>query len=151
MALARWICKIPRNLRVRNRSSNNYLLDEQSFRVELARERMRVDRNGSPLAILVIELPATRADSDDFAYLAQVLAGRLRTTDTAGFLPQGSVGVLLPDTPPSGAWKVASDVCELYPIGDERPNCQVIAYPEEVAQRRDADSERNGQCLPETA
>jgi lipopolysaccharide/colanic/teichoic acid biosynthesis glycosyltransferase len=113
--------------------------------MELARERMRVDRNGSPLALLIIDLPAKHTTKHDFEFLAKVLAGRLRITDTAGFLPQRRVGVLLPDTPPSGAWKVASDVCEVYPVGDERPSCQVITYPDDADLRRDVDAERNGQ------
>jgi lipopolysaccharide/colanic/teichoic acid biosynthesis glycosyltransferase len=92
---------------------------------------MRTDRNGSPLAILIIELPADRATPDDIEFLARVLSERLRITDTAGLIAERCVGVLLPDTSKAGAWKVASDVCSVYPTGHDRPNCEVFVYPED--------------------
>ncbi|MGD9632899.1 MAG: sugar transferase [Pirellulales bacterium] len=52
-------------------------------------------------------------------------------TDTAGFLADGRIGVLLPETPQAGAWKVASDVCDCYRVGKERPNCEVYVYPDD--------------------
>src|SRR3954464_15157114 len=81
------------------------ILDEKTFHYELFRERMRVDRNESPLAILIIELPADRATPRDLDFLGRVLLRRLRITDTIWFLSGRRVGVLLPDTPKSGAWK----------------------------------------------
>ena len=42
----------------------------------------------------------------------------------------GRVGVLLPDTDEAGAWKVASDVCDAYDLGNHRPDCQVHLYPD---------------------
>jgi lipopolysaccharide/colanic/teichoic acid biosynthesis glycosyltransferase len=84
-----------------------------------------------PLAILIIELPEDRRSDRDFAFLGKILRRRLRITDTGGYLPDGRVGVLLPDTPKAGAWKVASDVCDHYPPGHERPDCEVFMYPDE--------------------
>ena len=37
----------------------------------------------------------------------------------------------------SGAWKVASDICSVYPVGHDRPNCEVFVYPEDPTSRRD--------------
>jgi lipopolysaccharide/colanic/teichoic acid biosynthesis glycosyltransferase len=107
-------------------------LDERRFRFEVARERMRTDRNGSPFAILMIELAANRSTASDVEFLGRVLSERLRITDTAGILALRSIGVLLPDTSKSGAWKVASDVCAVYPLGHDRPDCEVFTYPEQV-------------------
>lgn len=121
---------------------SRFLLNESDFRHEAVRERVRADRNRLPLAILVIELPSDRATSRDFAFLAKLLRRRLRITDTAGYLSGGRVGVLLPDTPKAGAWKVASDVCDFYPVGDERPNCEVYIYPDESAPPRDEPQRR---------
>jgi hypothetical protein len=106
-----------------------YLLEENIFRVEAARERVRADRSSTPLAILVIELPSGRSTRHDFLYLSGVLERRLRITDTAGMMPEQRVGVLLPDTPFEGAWKVASDICDVYPVGHDRPGCEVYVYP----------------------
>jgi lipopolysaccharide/colanic/teichoic acid biosynthesis glycosyltransferase len=77
----------------------------------------------------MIELPPGRATARDFDFLGRVLVDRLRITDTAGLISPRCVGVLLPDTSKSGAWKVASDICDVYPLGNERPDCDVYVYP----------------------
>jgi lipopolysaccharide/colanic/teichoic acid biosynthesis glycosyltransferase len=152
MALPLWVRKLSVKLRFRNSRGNSFYLDEKRFRFEVARERMRVDRNGSPLAVLTIELPSDRATPRDFDFLGRVLTRRLRITDTIGCLSNGIVGVLLPDTSKSGAWKVASDICAFYPVGHDRPNCDVIVYPDERPQRQDGeamlDLEPSGDGLP---
>jgi len=136
MAFSRWIRRLlPRCFRVAV-PGDGLFLDEKQFRYELARERMRVDRNHSCLAVLTIELPPDRASSEDYAFLGRLLLRRLRITDTIGVLTDRRVGVLLPDTPKSGAWKVADDICSVYPVGHDRPSCEVIVYPDE-AQRRE--------------
>jgi lipopolysaccharide/colanic/teichoic acid biosynthesis glycosyltransferase len=45
--------------------------------------------------------------------------------------------VLLPDTSNSGAWKVASDICAFYPVGHDRPDCEVYVYPDETPPRHE--------------
>jgi lipopolysaccharide/colanic/teichoic acid biosynthesis glycosyltransferase len=131
MALPSWVRRIFTTLRSASFRGNGLYLDEKSFRFELARERVRVDRNASPLAVLTIELPSDRATSRDFDFLGRLLVRRLRITDTVGFLAHRVVGVLLPDTSKSGAWKVASDICAFYAVGHDRPNCEVYVYPDE--------------------
>jgi lipopolysaccharide/colanic/teichoic acid biosynthesis glycosyltransferase len=130
MVLPRWLrdarCRITRNKTARNR----FLLNDHDLRMEAVRERIRADRSGSPLSILVIDLPADRALNRDYDFLARLLDRRLRVTDTAGRLSDGRVAALLPDTPETGAWKVASDICDFYPVGHERPSCEVYVYPE---------------------
>src|SRR5262245_21040502 len=78
---------------------SRFLLNVHVFRLEAARERVRADRSSLPLSILVIELPPDRTSMRDFAYLSRLLGRRLRITDTAGYLLDGRVAVLLPDTP----------------------------------------------------
>ena len=139
MPLASGLRSVSNRIRRQWRAGNDYFLNEERFRYEASRERMRVDRNGSPLAILVIELPTDRSAALDFQFLAQLLANRLRLTDTAGFISGSRVGVLLPDTPKSGGWKVASDICGVYPLGHDRPNCEVYVYPDDEAAWTDGD------------
>jgi lipopolysaccharide/colanic/teichoic acid biosynthesis glycosyltransferase len=150
MILATWLRQLPSRLRVwsRPQHGNGVFLDEQQFRYEVARERMRTDRNRSPLAILIIELPANRSTAKDFAFLGRLLAERLRITDTVGLISARSLGVLLPDTAKSGAWKVASDVCSVYPPGHDRPDCEVLMYPEDG--ERDFEDTENGGRSSET-
>lgn len=142
MAFASWLRSLPLILRPKGSSHNRLFLDAASFRFELARERMRVDRNGSPMAVLAIELPADRAAESDFKFLGRVLKSRLRITDTVGHLSERQVGALLTDTSKSGAWKVASDICSVYPVGHDRPNCDVFMYPDDSTTRRDGSPQR---------
>ena len=90
---------------------------------------MRVDRNGSVLSLLLIRLPYVNSAGPHVEFLARLLEGRLRVTDSPGLLEDGRIGVLLPDTSPEGAWKVATDISEVYPPGPERPECDVLVYP----------------------
>jgi lipopolysaccharide/colanic/teichoic acid biosynthesis glycosyltransferase len=147
MVLPAWLRRANAKVFRTRATSNGMLLCEHDFRLEAARERVRADRNQLPLAILVIELPAGRSSSRDLAYLSRILQRRLRITDTAGSLGQGRVGVLLPDTPKAGAWKVASDVCDLYPVGRERPNCEVFMYPDESTPPVDGRPQRQEQPI----
>jgi lipopolysaccharide/colanic/teichoic acid biosynthesis glycosyltransferase len=141
MAFAIWLRALSATIWPGSNRGNALFLDEKSLRFELARERMRVDRNRSPLAVLTIELPADRATQADFDFLARVLVRRLRITDTFGFIAERKVAALLPDTSEAGAWKVASDVCSVYPVGHERPDCKVFIYPEDPTSRRDRTSD----------
>ncbi len=113
----------------RNAPDNDFLLSHHDFRFAADCERMRVDRNGSVLSLLFVRLPAHKSADADVAFLSRVLEGRLRVTDTPGLLDDGRIAVLLPDTSADGAWKVATDVSEVYPPGPERPECDVLVYP----------------------
>jgi lipopolysaccharide/colanic/teichoic acid biosynthesis glycosyltransferase len=110
-------------------NSHDFLLSHRDFRFAAECERMRVDRNGSVLSLLLIRLPRAKATIADVEFLSRVLEGRLRVTDSPGFLEDGRIGVLLPDTSPEGAWKVATDISEVYPPGPDRPQCDVLEYP----------------------
>ena len=113
----------------RNAPQSDYLLNDRDFRFSAECERMRVDRNGSVLSMLLIRLAPPHDAPGDVAFLARVLEGRLRITDTPGRLDDGRIAVLLPDTDADGAWKVATDLSEVYPPGPERPECEVLVYP----------------------
>jgi len=106
-----------------------FLLNDEEFRFAAQCERMRVDRNGSVLSLLLITLPKPDVDQPGIEFLAKLLEGRLRTTDTPGLLADGRVAVLLPDTSSEGAWKVAADISEVFPPGPTRPECDVRVYP----------------------
>lgn len=133
MALLPWLRKARIKFTGSGKTKDCFPMDAQAFRREATRERLRADRSNTPLAILVIELPAERRQSRDLSFLCNVLSERLRITDTAGQLSDGRVAVLFPDTRKDGAWKVASDICDHYPLGYERPDCEVFLYPDENA------------------
>ncbi len=111
----------------RNAVHGDFLLNDEDFRFVADCERMRVDRNGSVLSLLLVRLQYQ--NPDDLSFFARILEGRIRITDTPGLLADGRVAVLLPDTKAAGAWKVAEDVSEVYPPGPGRPECDVLEYP----------------------
>lgn len=113
----------------RSAPAPSFLLNDEEFRFAADCERMRVDRNGSVLSLLIIRLSRGHAATADVAFMARLLEGRLRLTDTPGELSDGRIAVLLPDTPSEGAWKVATDLSEVYPPGPTRPECDVLVYP----------------------
>ena len=114
-------------LRWRRSPVNDFLLDDQDFRFAADCERMRVDRNGSVLSLLLVRLHEQKPE--DIAFFSRLLEGRLRVTDTPGRLDDGRIAILLPDTLAEGAWKVAADISEVYPLGPGRPECEVLVYP----------------------
>ncbi|BBO33000.1 sugar transferase [Lacipirellula parvula] len=124
----------------RSAPAPSFLLNDEEFRFAADCERMRVDRNGSVLSLLLIRLPRGHAATTDVTFMARLLEGRLRLTDTPGELSDGRIAVLLPDTPSEGAWKVATDLSEVYPPGPARPECDVLVYPPH-RKLRDDDSE----------
>ncbi|HEX5471926.1 MAG TPA: sugar transferase [Lacipirellulaceae bacterium] len=142
MAFAIWLRALSATIWPARSRGNGLFLDEKCFRFEMARERMRVDRNRSPLAVLTIELPIDRATPADFDFLGRTLIRRLRITDTIGCITDRKIGVLLPDTTAAGAWKVASDICSVYPVGHDRPNCEVFVYPEDQSSKREGAAQR---------
>jgi len=112
----------------RRTPANDFLLSDVDFRFAADCERMRVDRNGSALSLLLVRLHQQQSADEDIAFFARVLEGRLRVTDTPGQLKDGRVAILLPDTSAAGAWKVAADISEVYPPGPARPECEVLVY-----------------------
>ena len=149
MVVRRWFRKAAAQVVRRKTPSYGSLLSVQDFRRQAARERVRADRSCMPFSILAIELPGDRSTPRDFVFLARVLDRRLRITDTSGFLEDNRVAVLLPETPKAGAWKVASDICDLYPVGRERPSCEVYVYPEESGPQADERQEREARVPSE--
>lgn len=130
MTLSLWLQKITnRHLRLEPERTPYLLCSKKFYRIACT-ERARADRSGRELSCLLIQLPHDARRSKDVSYLGSLLRDRLRLTDFAGLLPDGRVGVLLPDTSESGAWKVASDVLEVYPSGTLRPDCEVVVYPD---------------------
>ncbi len=130
------------------REMTSYLLAANQFEMASVAERMRVDRNGSLVSLLLIELSKSYDSQSDLEKLVSYMVDRLRITDTVGYLKDGRIGVLLPDTPASGAWKVAADLCELFPPGERRPDCEVFSYPESPQQRHQETPDSETEKLP---
>lgn len=136
-----------------NRKTNlvEYFLTSDRFEIAAAAERMRVDRNGSLVSMLLIRLSPKSSTPEELAKLQTFVAERLRLTDTVGWLQDGRLGILLPDTDPSGAWKVAADLCEFFPAGETRPDCEVVVYPDRTSGPSSSDDQpQDGKLIAKT-
>ncbi len=95
----------------------------------LQRERARTDRGGSAFSLLTFTAGHKSLQHETIKLLAGIFRSRLRLTDDAGWLDSRRIGVLLPDTDVSGAWKVADDVCRRLPQDGPIPQCKAYFYP----------------------
>ena len=105
------------------------LLAPNQVRRLLDVERVRADRTGEVLSLVVFTPRTDAATSATSAILARELRTRLRITDHAGWLDDQIVCAVLPFTPAAGAWKVADDLCLLFPEDVPPPICTVYTYP----------------------
>jgi lipopolysaccharide/colanic/teichoic acid biosynthesis glycosyltransferase len=95
----------------------------------LDRERARADRTGAPLSVIAFAVRGEAVEHVAVAWLAKILASRLRATDVAGWLGDGRVCAVLPATLPAGAARVVKDVRLNFPAHLPLPLCMVYSYP----------------------
>lgn len=89
---------------------------------------MRSDRGDSIFSLLTFS-SAAQLSADELAKLDRVFSARIRTTDDAGILAADRVGILLPETPPAGAWRLAADLLERLPKELRELKPDVYTYP----------------------
>lgn len=107
---------------------HGFLHSVERMRAILERERMRADRGNSSFALATFTFPAP-CDDSTLTAIARILAERLRATDDAGVMSPRRVGIVLPETPAAGAWRLAEQICDLLPAAMPRPECDVYVYP----------------------
>lgn len=103
-----------------------------AFAQALEIERRRADRDNSGFSLLTITPVKTKSVHAAYSCLAGILQRRLRLTDMTGWLDDRRIGVIFPNTPAEGAWRVADDVCAQFPKSLPLPLCTVLLYPSDV-------------------
>jgi lipopolysaccharide/colanic/teichoic acid biosynthesis glycosyltransferase len=127
--LSRYLPRIGALVANRPRDPLRGLQAIEQFQRTLRRERARTDRSGDAFSLLTLTARERRTREETFDFLADLLKDRLRLTDEAGWMSRRAVGVVLPNTPASGAWKVADDLCLAFPDALAPPLCAVYTYP----------------------
>jgi lipopolysaccharide/colanic/teichoic acid biosynthesis glycosyltransferase len=110
-------------------SPSHRILGMDDFQLALEKERLRSDRNGSCFCLVTLELRHDESLERDLEAIGDVLCNRLRRTDEIGKIRSSIFGLLLPETPVQGAWKVVDDIIELLPLKIDPPHCSVYSYP----------------------
>jgi lipopolysaccharide/colanic/teichoic acid biosynthesis glycosyltransferase len=98
------------------------------FRTIVDREKARVDRNNHMFCLLSLSM-----DDDGNRMrvnaLVRTASKRLRKTDVIGWIDEHRIGIILPDTPPTGARTVGSSICRSLESDVWHPSWDVYVYP----------------------
>jgi lipopolysaccharide/colanic/teichoic acid biosynthesis glycosyltransferase len=110
-------------------SGPDKLLSVNRLMFFLERARFQANRNGTPFCLLAFSISPRDCNGKAAFVLASILHERLRITDDTGYLEDGRIGVILPDTPEFGGQVVARDVCHKYRTAGGAVACEVYVYP----------------------
>ena len=100
----------------------------EEFRAILERERTRSDRSGNRFSLVVFDAEIFETQETNEHFLIKVLYTRIRPTDEVGWFDKAKVGVVLPDTPPLGARKLAEEICRKISVRMQPPTFNVYTY-----------------------
>lgn len=135
-----------------NGPAREFVFPSSNFREVVRRERNRSDRHGNLFSIIAFEA----RDPDDLAIIADhlipYLAGRIRTTDSIGWIDEHLLGVLLADAPSEGGRKFIRHLMELEEFRKTAINAYLFTYPSDYFQFKKIareDSDQNNGRQPE--
>lgn len=109
----------------------------EQFHVALEREKARAERNGHGVSLVIIQTGGHK--SQERPRLEDVLKGRLRIMDEAGWFDRSRIGVLMPYTSRQGAWHLIEDMCRLMRGALSASDCRVYTYPQDSFGEHEAD------------
>ena len=112
----------------RKRTVGSMLTSEQ-MNIAIQRESARADRSGGEFALVLFRVRNRDRASLSTMRLAKTVLTRIRNTDDVGWYDAEHLGVLLPDTSATGAWRFADAVSSLASQRSHRPLCSVYSYP----------------------
>ncbi len=116
--------------RVRVKRTVRTLLSPEQLNQAMTRESARVDRKGAgALSMVLFRIPASERNTLSAVRLAKTILKRIRVTDDLGWFDEDHLGVLLPETPTTGAWRLAQEVCDIVGKRGARPLCTMYTYP----------------------
>ena len=129
MKLMRWITWPGKSANGSRANTVSAIQSQESFRASIIRERQRVDRNKHTVSLLLFTIGKENADGVMAQQLAHLLAGRIRSTDEAGWFDNKRIGIILPDTCADGAYKLANEICKAFNPEASVPKYAVHTYP----------------------
>lgn len=132
MAYSKLLAVFSRGRKKSSQDTADFLHSPERMRLALARERMRSDRTGRTFCLLTLSVEGPDR-TKELQRLARVVQDCVRLTDEPGWLPDGRLGVVLPETRAAGAWVVAERICEAFgDLGGQRLRCAVYAHEPSV-------------------
>jgi lipopolysaccharide/colanic/teichoic acid biosynthesis glycosyltransferase/GGDEF domain-containing protein len=95
---------------------NGCLISQEDFFVRMRQERLRSERYGTPLSLIVLDVKQlmkcllngnSASDRTFFRHIAEILKNSTREYDIKGWYQEGEAGILTPNTDESGARALA--------------------------------------------
>jgi lipopolysaccharide/colanic/teichoic acid biosynthesis glycosyltransferase len=105
------------------------MLTTEQMNIAIQRESARADRNGGEFALVLFRVRNRDRKSLSTVRLAKTVLKRIRATDDIGWYDEDHLGVLLPDTSATGAWRFAEAVSGMAKRPSPRPLITVYCYP----------------------
>jgi len=112
-----------------SKGNNNKIFSKEVFHRVLERERARVDRYGGEFSMAVFDVGNSNKEKINEHYFSHIVAKKIRPTDEVGWFEIAKVGIVLPDTPPFGARKLAEEICQNISIETQPPTFIIYTYP----------------------
>ena len=123
----------------------NYgMLSEENFCEAVKDERNRADRNFGVFSLIVLNLELLDGFPQEIDKIAKTIQRRKRQIDRFGWIDRQRMGIVLPDTPKSGAEKLSQDLSNEPGWDQDRPNVRIFSYPPDWLPelfKRDKDSD----------
>jgi hypothetical protein len=120
--------------RVRVKRTVRTLLSPEQMNIALERESARVDRkSGGALVLVLFRVPSEKRNKLSGIRLAKTILKRIRVTDELGWFDNEHLGLLLPETSRTGAWRLAQQVCDVVARHGPRPLCTLYSYGADAA------------------
>jgi hypothetical protein len=114
---------------VRVKRSVRTLLSPEQMNAAMSRESARVDRkSGGTLTLVLFRVTPARRTKLSTVRLVRAILERVRVTDDLGWFDNEHLGLLLPETTATGAWRLAQHICDVVAKRGARPLCTMYTY-----------------------
>ena len=101
----------------------------EEFHGILRNEQNRANRSQQEFSVLLLSINGEGSRCAQLENLADTVVGRIRSTDTVGWLDGQNLCVIMPYTPVVGAQQLAADVCRACSSVGVTPDWSVYTYP----------------------
>ena len=120
---------LPKTAAWRNAGMSRKVRSAGAFHRILVRERIRADRSSRAFSLLVFDTGKMAKSEAVASPLMLAIARRVRAIDEIGWFGDNGLGVVLPDTPETGARKLAAELLESMAAAMKPVPVRIYAYP----------------------
>ena len=116
-------------LRKYHGDDDSFINSVDTFHDIIKSERARADRGNKKFSLLVIEVGKIGKNDKLTKKIIEFLSSRIRMSDVVGWYDKNNIAVLLPDTKPEGAWKLANELLQMNSFMEVSSPFIVYSYP----------------------